>query len=155
MLELLSPVVRPLAELLDGLPDDRDWAWNAGRGGNWVLVVGDGIEFAETDRVACDMLGRGGGCCCEGGWRGILADEGEVENSEFRSGRAVFDGSFANEVRRRIDLGGGALTETEGAADDDEELARDESELFDALRVGAFELESWLLPALEEKAGTA
>jgi hypothetical protein len=98
------------------------------------------------------MTGRGAGCCCNGAWKGTLADEGEVEKTEVRSDRTEVDSSSANDVRRRIDFGGGPLTETDDATDDDEELARDESELVDALRSGGLGRESWLLLTLD---GTA
>ena len=121
-----------------------------------MLVVGDGIELAETDRVVCDMIGRDTGCCCTGDWRGILADEGDVEKSEVRSESTKVEGSSTNEVRRRIDFGGGPLTDTDEAADEDEELARDESELVDVLRARGSGRENGLLPAaLGGTVGTA
>jgi hypothetical protein len=98
------------------------------------------------------MTGRGAGCCCNDAWKGTLADEGEVEKTEVRSDRTEVDSSSANDVRRRIDFGGGPLTETDDATDDEEELARDESELVDALRLGGLGRESWLLLTLD---GTA
>lgn len=120
--ELLSPVVRPDAELDEGLPADRGWAWKAGRGGNWVLVVGEGMDVVEADRALC-MPGRVVGTL-------------EALYTDARLGRVAGPRSSANDVRRRIDLGAGSsLAGAIDEADEDEdELARVERDTVEVCR---------------------